>query len=319
MCLAAIREQTLGHDAVEILMADGGSKDKTREIAKKYGAIILENTRVLPEFGLSVALAAARGRFGLFVGSDEVMTNKAALETKVRLMAENPKVHNVTHAGVRNPDGYPLLGDYLNRFGDPFSFFMHRIDAGDHFNALRGRYNVVREEPDYVVMKFGKNDVLPLVDGGHFFRLEYLRTIADVTDHTIIARLFIMMASEHRLLGVVKNDLIRHYSGCAYKTVKAKVEWRIVNNIHHVESGAAGFVGREQLQPRSFRMKKYLFIPYALSIAGPALDAAVLTVKHKNPAMLYHVPLTVGAGLSILKHTALKALGVKVGQKVYGK
>ena len=35
--------------------------------------------------------------------------------------------------------------------------------------------------------------------------------------------------------------------------------------------------------------------------------------------MLYHLPLAVGTGLSILKHSALKALGVKVKHGVYGK
>jgi hypothetical protein len=68
-----------------------------------------------------------------------------------------------------------------------------------------------------------------------------------------------------------------------------------------------------------FRLKKYFFIPYALSVVGPAVDAARMTVRYRNPAMMYHVPLTVGAGVSILKHTALKALGVKVGHGVYGK
>ena len=66
-------------------------------------------------------------------------------------------------------------------------------------------------------------------------------------------------------------------------------------------------------------MKKYFFIPYSLSVIGPVIDAARMTVRYRNAAMLYHVPLTTFAGLSILKHTALKALGVKVGHGVYGK
>lgn len=319
LCLASIRRQTLGAEAVEILIADGGSKDATRAIAAEYGAVVLENPRVLPEFGLSVALAASRGRYGVFVGSDEVMTHEGALAIKVRLLEENPRCHNVTHAGLMTPEGYPRISDYLNRFGDPFSFFMHRLDAGDHLHALRERYSIVREESDYVVLGIGKSEVLPIIDGGHFFRIDHLRTLADLSDHTVIARLFTLMALEHRQLGVVKNDRILHHSATEYRVAKAKVEWRIVNNIHHVASGAVGFVGREQLQPRSFRLKKYLFIPYALSIAGPALDAARLTIEYKNSGMLYHLPLAVGAGVSILKHTALKALGVKVGQKAYGK
>lgn len=319
MALAAVRRQTLGREAVEILVADGGSTDRTRAIAKEHGAIVLENERVLPEYGLSVALAAARGRHAVFLGSDEVMTNPGALAAKARLLDENPRVHNITFAGLINPEGYPKIGDYVNRFGDPFSYFMHRLDAGDLWSGLQRRYDVVRADPEYLVVRFGKDDVLPIVDGGHFFRLDYLRTIADVRDHTIIPRLFHVMCAEHRQLGVVKDDFSIHYSTGDYRTATKKIEWRIVMNVHHAASGSAGFAGREHTQPRAFRLKKYLFIPYALSIGAPAVDAALLSVRYRNPGMLYHLPLTVRAGISILKHTALKALGVNVAQSAYGR
>jgi len=54
-------------------------------------------------------------------------------------------------------------------------------------------------------------------------------------------------------------------------------------------------------------------------VVAAALNKKRMTVRYRNAAMLYHVPLTTFAGLSILKHTALKALGVKVGHGVYGK
>lgn len=319
MALAALRRQTLG-EAVEIIVADGGSNDRTRAIAEKYGARIVENERVLPEYGLSVAMTAARGRYGVFQGSDEVLTSDTSLAAKVKLLEDNPHVHNVLTSGLRNPVGYPRIGDYVNRFGDPFSFFMHRLDAGDNSHSLGRRYRVVRDESEYLVVQFDDDDAIPIVDGGgHFFRLGHLRRIADLTDHTIVARLFILMAREHRQLGVTKNDFIDHYSTAEYKTAKAKIEWRIVGNVHHAESGSVGFAGREHMQPKAFRWKKYLFIPYALSVGGPAIDAALLALRYRNASMLYHVPLAVGAGVSILKHTALKALGHKVGHGVYGK
>jgi glycosyltransferase involved in cell wall biosynthesis len=319
MCLSSIRRQTLGRDDVEILIADGGSKDRTRAIAKDHGAIILENERVLPEYGLNVAMTAARGRYGIMLGSDEVITNERSFEIKVRLMEDNPHVHNVVPGGFQTPEGYPPISDYVNRFGDPFSFFMHRIDASDMWNMLRSRYRTVRVEPDYLLFQLEPSDVLPICDDGHFFSLDYLRTIADLSDLTIIPRLLNVMAREHRQLAVVKDDFMRHYSTSDYRTAKRKIEWRIIGNVHHVASGSVGYSSREDLQPSGFRMKKYFFIPYALSVVAPVVDAARMTVRYRNPAMLYHVPLTVGAGLSILKHTALKALGVKVGHGVYGK
>lgn len=319
MCLASIRRQTLGRDEVEILIADGGSKDRTRAIAAEHGAIVLENERVLPEYGLNVALTAARGRYAIMLGSDEVLTNERSFAMKVRVLEENPHVHNVVPGGFETPEGYPAISDYVNRFGDPFSFFMHRIDASDMWHMLQERYRVARAEPDYLVVQLGPRDVLPICDDGHFFSLEYLRTIADPADLSIIPRLLNLMAREHRQLAVVKDDFMRHYSTSDYRTAKRKIEWRIVGNVHHVASGSVGYASREDLQPAAFSMKKYFFIPYSLSVIGPVIDAARMTVRYRNAAMLYHVPLTTFAGLSILKHTALKALGVKVGHGVYGK
>ena len=319
MALSAIRRQTIGRDAVEILVADGGSTDNTRAIAKSYGAIVLENERVLPEYGLNVALSAARGKYGLVLGSDEVITNEASFATKVRLLEENPLVHNVILGGYLKAEGWPLINDYMIRYGEPFSYFMHRIDAADTWNELPRRYRMVREEADYRVFEFDEDDVRPICDDGHFFSIDYLRTIADVSDLSIVPCLFIFMAKQHRQLAVMKDDFLIHYSIADYQTAKRKIEWRVVGNVHHVDSDSIGFASREHLQPRSFRWKKYLFIPYSLSVAGPALDAAILTIRHRNLAMLYHLPLAVGTGLSILKHSALKALGVKVKHGVYGK
>ena len=317
MCLASIRRQSIG-DAVEILVADGGSKDQTRAIARRFGATILENERVLPEYGLNVAMAAARGSFGLMLGSDELILNVTSFATKVRLMAENPRVHNVIFGGFRVPEGYPPISEYVNRFGDPFSFFMHRLDAGDIWNELEDRFRLVREEHDYRVFELSERDVMPICDDGHFFRLDYLRSIADPGDISIIPRLINLMAAEHHQVAVVKDDFMVHHSTADYRTAKRKIEWRIIGNVHHVASGSVGYASRESLQPRAQRWKKYLYIPYALSVAGPVLDAALLSVRYRNAAMLCHAPLAVGAGLSIVKHSAMKALGIKVKQGVYG-
>ena len=323
MALSAIRRQTLGRDAgrdsIEILIADGGSTDATRAIAKAHGAIILENEKVLPEYGLNVAMTAARGSYGLMLGSDEILQNEDSLAIKVRLLRENPHVHNVMFGGFRVPDDFPPISHYWIRFGDPFSHFMHRIDMGDMWRELFDRFELVRDEPDYRVFRLGSADVMPVCDDGHFFCLDYLRTVADQSDISIIPRLINVMTKEHRQVAVVKNDFMVHHSTADYETAKKKIEWKIVGNIHHVDSGSIGYASREELQPRGFKWKKYLFIPYALSIAAPAIDAARLAARYRNPGMLYHLPLAVGAGLSIVKHSALRALGVKVEHKAYGK
>jgi succinoglycan biosynthesis protein ExoA len=60
-CLDAIRAQTYP-DIIEVLVADGGSTDRTREIAARYPRVrVLDNPRRLQAGGLNVGLAEALG------------------------------------------------------------------------------------------------------------------------------------------------------------------------------------------------------------------------------------------------------------------
>lgn len=59
-CLAAVQAQTYP-SIVEILVVDGGSSDRTVEIAASSGATVLRNPRRIQAAGLNIALAQARG------------------------------------------------------------------------------------------------------------------------------------------------------------------------------------------------------------------------------------------------------------------
>lgn len=60
-CLQAVAAQTYGK-IVEILVVDGGSEDRTREMATRWqGVRVLDNPRRIQAAALNVAVAAARG------------------------------------------------------------------------------------------------------------------------------------------------------------------------------------------------------------------------------------------------------------------
>jgi len=66
--LRSIRAQTLRD--YEIIVSDSGSKDKTVEIARRFGAKVVEGPRRGPGAGRNTGVKKARGRFLLFLDAD---------------------------------------------------------------------------------------------------------------------------------------------------------------------------------------------------------------------------------------------------------
>ena len=109
----------------------------------------------------------------------------------------------------------------------------------------------------------------------------------------------------------MKNDPFYHYSAENVSKYLKKLEWRIKNNIYFCDTtGSAGFLKREQYEGKNTTIKKYLFIPYSLSILLPLLDALWLCITRKNVSYLIHLPLSVFTGFLIVYHYIKRFFGL---------
>ncbi len=100
--LKSIRRQEIDQAQIEILLVDGGSTDKTAEIARKYHAEMIHNERKLPEFAKQQGLLAAKGTYGIFIDSDESFLNMCSLKNRIEMMEKHPSVKKycVDRSGV---------------------------------------------------------------------------------------------------------------------------------------------------------------------------------------------------------------------------
>jgi glycosyltransferase involved in cell wall biosynthesis len=94
-CLASIARQTYPRDRYEIILADAHSKDRTREIGKKYGAIILDDNGKNMEEGKRLALRHATGEYIVFVDADNEITHPDYIELAIKALAANPQALGV--------------------------------------------------------------------------------------------------------------------------------------------------------------------------------------------------------------------------------
>src|SRR5215469_18010401 len=94
-CLASIARQTYARDRYEIILADAHSTDSTREIAKKYGAIVLDDDGKNMEEGKRLALGRSTGEFIVFVDADNEITHPDYIELAVKALQQNPQALGV--------------------------------------------------------------------------------------------------------------------------------------------------------------------------------------------------------------------------------
>ena len=83
--LDSIKEQSF--DDYEIIVADANSTDKTREIAKSYGCIVVDGG--LPAAGRNNGAKIAKGEYLLFIDGDDLLVNNILEKSYLKAKEKN--------------------------------------------------------------------------------------------------------------------------------------------------------------------------------------------------------------------------------------
>ena len=321
--LEAIRAQTYPQDKLEILAIDGGSTDSTLEIAKQFNCTILNNPKTEPVNARIIGLQKAMGKYIMTIDHDEVLENEDSIMMKFNALSSPPSVKLVHDSGYKRPRDYPLLNQYISDFGDPYSLFMYHCPKDWLFFIpfLKRNYPLIQETDTFaeftIAPKSTGNLILEIFCGGNFIEADYFKKMvlsvfeqADreyILDHAF----YLMLKNNDTRFRVTKNDPLVHYSVDSIKAYLPKLKWRIKNNIHFPEKAKSGITGRIKFQSKILKYKKFLFIPYALTIICPLIEGFYFSVKRKNIIYLLHPLLTVYVAVQIIYQYVLKLLGKK--------
>ncbi len=137
-CLGAIKRQRYPQELIEIIVADGGSQDRTRSIASDYGARIVMNPLRTGECGKAVALAHARNDLVCLIDSDNILVGDDWFARMVVPFQRAAVVGSEPIAFACAP-GDSLIDRYCAAMGvnDPLCLFLGNYDRR---SALTGRW-----------------------------------------------------------------------------------------------------------------------------------------------------------------------------------
>lgn len=313
--LDSVAKQTLDKALLEVLLYDGGSNDKTVEIAQKYEFVsIYNNPDRLPEYAKLYGTRTAQGKYLIKMDSDEVFCSKKALENRFRAFEQFPdvplliadKMYTPHKKGMKN-----ISSLYSTAVGDPFTFFMYRPKSSilETFKS-----NISKCSGDIYRLDFSSNDIRPIADGGTTtINLEMLRAenIVDFDSLSDISSMSDKIMNKYPCCLCILGDDVIHNNYISFGRFLEKLKFRIINNVYG--SGDSGFSNRII----SGSWKKYLFPIYSLSIIIPFIDSVLLSKKFHSLTFLLHPTYCVLTTFYICKYMLLKTFGKTVSNTKY--
>ena len=310
IALESVKKQDFDKNLIEILVIDGGSTDKTREIAQSYGAEIVENIEKLPEIAKYLGIQKAKWKYAMFLDSDEELINNTSLSRRIDFLENTLWCANIAPTWVLNPKGFPLLSDYINTFWEAFSFFIYDFYGDNYLQSSLEKYSYKKNKVWYV-FSFSENDTKPILDGGsHTFDLSFLREHFknEIENVASMASIFTLCSGKTQSLWILEDDFINHYSTSHISWYLKKIKWRIVNNIFYPKVSGAGFSNREI--PFHIKFKKYLFIPYWFSIVFPLITSIGIIIRKKHIFYLIHIYFAFYTAFNITFYMVWKLLKI---------
>jgi len=279
-CLASIARQTYPRDRYEIILADAHSTDRTREIAKKYGAVILDDDGKNMEEGKRLALRHAAGDYIVFLDADNEISHPDYIELAVKALAANPHALGVEACYPPSP-----------RMSSFCAYLTHRLHISDPICWLMSR-NPIPVGRDGEVERWrlpGDSLSYPLGANGFVFRRADLESVkAGEHFQDTHAALHLMLAGKREWLRI-RGRGVHHYY---VQTLGRFVQKRRRATVHFLQVQEEVPVNWMNEKPP---LPLWMAALYCVTFVGPIWHTVLGLVRDRDPRWLWHVPASVAS------------------------
>lgn len=178
-CLDSIKMQDYPNEYTEIIIADGGSTDKTIEIADEYNVRVFDNPLKTSESGKVVGVRNSTGEIICFVDADNVIPNRDWLGKIVEPLFDDPELVGIETIRFtwRAEDGFIDRYCALMGMNDPINLW---LKSYDRMNLLTGKWTGLPVEyvwkDGYIVATLENGKIPTIGANGCLFRKEMLWT-----------------------------------------------------------------------------------------------------------------------------------------------
>lgn len=132
LCLQSIRNQKYPQDKIEIIIADGGSKDTTQKIARSYNVrwVEVDSRKQNAEYNKSIGISKAKNEILAMIDHDNVLPHTRWITGMIEPFLEQKHVIGVETLRYHYDPQTSLIDRYFALFGagDPLVWYLGKAD-----------------------------------------------------------------------------------------------------------------------------------------------------------------------------------------------
>jgi glycosyltransferase involved in cell wall biosynthesis len=286
-CLSAVLAQDYPRDRLEILIADGGSTDRTLEIAREYGVdAILPNPLRTGESGKAVGVRHSSGELVLMIDSDNVLVGRDWLRRMAAPLADPEIVSSeALRWDYRREDHFINRYQALTGINDPLSLFVGNYDR---WSTLTGRwtdYPVQEEQRDgWLRVELDPAHVPTMGANGYLVRRRAF-DVVPVGDYLFdIDFVYELVRRGERTIARVDVP-IRHYFCDSVSRFYWKTRRRADDYFYYAGAG-----GRSYPWTSERRRGVALFVASTVTVLPLVAQVVRGYRRRPDPAWLFHLP-----------------------------
>lgn len=270
-CLSSIRKQKYPKNKYELFLVDGGSKDNTLSIAKKYKARVVKNKFVDQESGKSLGIQKSKGEIIVLMDADNEIVKNNWLKKMVDPFNKDPELFGV--------ESY-----YFYKKGDSiFNIYGMILHIADPFSRMIAARLAQKKKRSYIECTIPEGQSYPLGANGFLWNKRIIKEVGKYKPMFEESNFsYFAMEAGYRKFARVPGYGIYHYHTNSISDFLAK-RLKIGNKfLNRKDQKRRTWL--EGVSPFKFA---YSYI-YCLTFIGPTIEAIYEYLKTEESAWLLH-------------------------------
>lgn len=285
-CLESIKKQDYPKNKIEIIIADGGSTDKTLKIARKYTKKIFHNPLKTGEAGKAVGVKKSKNEIIALIDSDNILPSKDWLRTMVKPF-EDKEITGTEplYYTYRKKDEYITRYCALLGMNDPLCLFLGNYDRYCYITNKWTELEVKEEDNDnYLKIELNERQ-LPTIGANGFLVRRKLLEKCSIDEYLFdIDVVYDLVNQGHNKFAKVKIGIIHLFSGSIFTFIR-KQRRRIKDYAYYKKLNL-----RKYPWSTLSKLEILKFCFYTICIIPLLIQSLKGWVRKKDKVWLFHIP-----------------------------